>query len=237
MRAVGRLTAAALAVVAVQMLPVTAYADNSSPTAVLGPVSTQLATQVSTCTLSSHSLFAGPLTATVATTATGVTNFTWHANAYGSVSSADPCVTAVMVRSQLTDTTTVPDCPPVVQSPTESAWDSDPYNYQQSGTADYEVRNPVDFTVAYFGGPTATQPVEDATVNNIETSGSSPNGSGSLARCYRVRSTVTEEDTAYYANSLGQYVPYCSDKVATDFVSTPAGPEQVGDPIVESITC
>jgi hypothetical protein len=237
MRAVGRVTAAAVAVVVVQTLPVTAYADSSSPTGAIGAVTTQVAAQVSTCKLDSHSLFAAPLTATVASTASGVVDFTWHAHAYGTVSSADPCVTAVMVKTQLTDTTEIPNCPPVEQGPTVTATSNDPYTYENAGNTDFEVDNPVDFKVAYFGGPTAAQPVEDATVNRLDTSAATSVGSSSLARCYRVRSTVTESDTAYYANNLGQYVPYCSEQVATEFVSTPAGPQQVGDPIVESITC
>ncbi|MBV9098638.1 MAG: hypothetical protein JO079_11330 [Frankiaceae bacterium] len=228
MRAVGRLTAAAVAVVAVQALPVTAYADSS--------IAGQVAGQVSTCKLDRHSLFASPLTATTGTTASGEVDFTWHADAHATVSSPDPCVTAVMVQTQLTDTTTVPNCPPVVQSPTQSASSNDPFNYQ-SGASDYEVDNAVDFKVAYFGGPTATRPAEDAAATRLETSGSSSSASASLARCYRLHSTVTETDTAYYANSVGQYVPFCSEQVVTEFVSTPAGPERVGDPIVESITC
>lgn len=237
MRAVGRVTAVAVAVLALQALPATAYADGSSPIDVVGSVTTLVGTDVSTCNLDSHSLFDGPLSATVSTTASGEVDFTWHANAYAAVSSADACVTAVMVTTTLTDSTTVPDCPPVVQSPDESAASNDPFTYQQAGTTDYEVDNTVAFKVAYFGGPTTTQPVDDTAVNRIETSGSSPDVSSSRARCYRLRSTVTESDTAYYANSAGQFVPYCSQQVATDFVSTPQGPVQVGDPIVESITC
>ncbi|MDQ1745765.1 MAG: hypothetical protein QOD07_28 [Frankiaceae bacterium] len=241
MRAAGRVTAAAVAVVVVQTLPVTAYADSSSPTGAIGAVTTQVAGQiaapVSTCKLDTHELFAQPLTATVTTTASGVVDFTWHAFASAKASSPDPCVTAVMVTTQLTDTAEMPDCPPVEQSPTVAATSNDPYTYASTGNTDFEVDNPVDFKVAYFGGPTAAQPVEDAAANRLDGSAASSVGSSSLARCYRLRSTVTESDTAYYANNLGQFVPYCSEQVSTEFVSTPAGPKQVGDPIVESVTC
>lgn len=227
----------AIAAAAVQCLPVIAYADSPAPVVdTLGLPS--VSSQGATCRLSTSELYANWLTATVESKPAGQIDFTWHAAARAAVSSVDACVKGIMVTSRLTDATTVPDCPPLVQSNVATAVSEEALTYQSSGASDYEVNSAVDFPVAYFGGPGTAQSLDDAVVSRAHLSdGSSPDLGSQSLKCYRVRSTVTEYDTAYYENSQRQFVPFCSQQVSYEFVSTPAGPEQVGDPIVDSITC
>jgi hypothetical protein len=233
LRNLARIVAAAGAAVAVQLVPLAAHADTTVPIDV-----TTIGTDVSTCQLSSHSLFDSPLTATVTPKPGGETDFVWHAAAHAAVSSADTCVTGIMVKTQLTDSTSVPNCPVVLQSLVGTSVDNDPFVYSSTGKVDYEVDNHVDFDVPYFDAPSTTASTEGAVVDTVDTYPASfPDVAPFALPCDRVRSTVTESDTAYYANSAHQFVPYCSQQVSYDFVSTPAGPKEVGDPILDSITC
>jgi hypothetical protein len=234
-RTLGRVTAVTIVAASVTMLPMAAYAD----TIIVGGIKVGVTTSnPATCQLDSYELFASPLTATVASKAGGETDFVWHAAAYASVSSADPCVTGIMVTTQLTDSTTVPNCPPVVQSPTGTTTSNEPLTYQNSGRTDYEADNPFPFEVAYFGGPATSDPATGAVDNQIDTSGTSASQPlTAVVKCSRVRSTVIESDTAYYQNSQHQYVPFCSERISTDYVSTPAGPQRVGDPVLLSTSC
>lgn len=231
------MTVVAVAVVVAQAVPVAAAADPLPVVEVVGLPG--VASQVAACRLAAAELYDATLTATTSRTPTGEVDFTWHASAHARVSSTDACVTGVMVETQLTDSTTVPNCPPVVRSDVRRSVSNDALTYQHSGATDYQVDNPVDFTVAYFGGPGTTQSTTGALVDRVQMSdgAGSDAGSASAARCYRLRSTVTEYDTAYYQNSQRQFVPFCTQQVSYEFVATPAGPERVGDPIVESITC
>ncbi|MDQ1683415.1 MAG: hypothetical protein QOC82_152 [Frankiaceae bacterium] len=221
-----RVAAIAMTAVAVLVLPVGAYADTLT-----------VASQLSPCQLSASGLNDSPLSASVEQKPTGEIDFVWHAAAHASVASADGCVTGLMVSTQLTDTTTVPNCPSVVRSDRTDETDGGPMTYQ-SGYTDYEAMAEVYFPVAYFGGPGTAQSAEDTVTNNVRMSdGSGPDLGPPSVKCYRLHSVVTEYDTAYYKNKLGQYIPFCTQQVSYHFVATPAGPERVGDPIVESITC
>lgn len=229
-----RIAVVAAATIAVQLVPLAAHADGPIPIDVL-TVATQAA---STCNLSSHYLVDSPLRATAVLKADGETDFVWHASAQGHVSSTDSCVTGIMISTQLTDSTQVPNCPPMVQSPAGDTVSTDPYTYQGSGNVDYEVDNNLDFSVPYFDAPGTLSSTEGAVTDNGETyPASAPDVAPVALSCERVRSTVTEDDTLYYANSQHQFIPYCSQQVTYDYVSTPAGPQQVGDPIVDSLTC
>jgi hypothetical protein len=234
-RALGRVTAVVAVAAAVQLAPLAAYADTPIPVGVVDTGGLGTVTgQVSTCRLDSHNLFDSPLAATVEKKTGGEIDYLWHAASHASVSSADPCVTGIMLETQLTDSTSVPNCPPVVQSPVVRAVSEEPFTYASNGASDYEVDNPVDFEVAYFGGPAASAPAA-STLTTSDASGSAIDTAA--LGCDRVRSTVTESDTAYYENNLRQFVPFCSQQISTEFVGTPAGPEQVGDPIVVSTDC
>lgn len=216
------LAAVAVAVVAVQFAPVAASADVVDS---LGLPA--LAAQAGTCRLATSELYPSTLSATVERLASGEIDFTWHSFAHAGVSSVDNCVTGIKVASRLTDSR------PVVDSGLVVTTSEDPFRYQ-SGGSDYEVDGTVDLPVAYFGGPGTTQSL----ASRVRLSdGTSPDPESQSLKCERVRSTVTEYDTAYYENSQRQFVPFCSEQVSHEFVSTPAGPEEVGDPIVESITC
>jgi len=236
-----RVAAIAVTTIAVVLLPVAAYAD-SPPVPDITIVDSlglpAIVSQAAPCQLAESDLWAADLTATVERKANGELDFNWHAFAYATVSSADPCVTGVMVKTQLTDSTTVPNCPPIVRSDEVSTANNDPFTSSTTGEQDYEVYNDVHFAVAYFGGPGTTASAEDAAMSQFDKNGSSsPDLDSTSVKCYRLRSTVTEQDTAYYANSQGQFIPFCSQQVAYEFVATPSGPQQVGDPITESITC
>ena len=222
-----------VATVAVQLSPVAASADG-----VVGSLGLpDVAAQAGTCRLATSVLRASALTATVDRLPTGEVDFTWHLRVHAGVSSVDTCVTGVLVTSRLTDSTAVPNCPPVVQSDAVTASSDDPLWYQ-SGATDYEVDNGLDFPVAYFGGAGTAQSAGDAVVSRVQNSDDAgPDAGSTSVRCDRLRSTVTEYDTAYYQNSQRQFVPFCSQQMSYEFVATPAGPQQVGDPIVESITC
>jgi len=235
-----RVAAIAVTAITVVLFPVAAYADSPAApgTTVVDSLGLPaIAAQVMPCRLATSDLRSTDLTATVERKASGEVDFDWHASASASVSSVDPCVTGVMVKTQLTDSTTVPNCPPVVRSD-ESTAVSRETTYWNSGATDYEVGTDVHFPVAYFGGPGTAKSVQDAAASRLGMSdGSSPDvGAPSLA-CERLRSTVTEDDTAYYANSQGQFIPFCSRQVTYQFVAAPSGPQQVGDPITESISC
>jgi hypothetical protein len=234
-----RITAVAATTTVLLVLPATAYADTPSPGGIVDQTGLPaVASAVSTCRLAASGIYDAPLTASVDRKATGEIDFIWHSAAYGTVSSADACVTGILVKTKLTDTTTVPDCPTVVRSDEVSTSSNDPMTSLSTGNTDYEVKNAVDFRVAYFGGPTTTQSVDGATGDRVQTSdGSAPDLGEAAAKCYRLRSTVTEYDTAYYENSQHQFVPYCTQQISSEFVATAAGPERVGDPIVESVTC
>jgi hypothetical protein len=243
-RALGRATAVTIVAAAVTFAPLAAYADPISPGTVgdtvgVGTIDVgSVTSNNATCRLDSQELFASPLTATVENKAGGEVDFVWHAAAHAAVSSADPCVTGIMVTTQLTDTTTVPNCPPVVQSPAAATASDDPFTYYSNGRTDYEADNPLAFGVAYFGGPATADPAAGAAGNQIDTSGASASQVGSAAlTCARLRSTVTESDTAYYRNSQHQYVPFCTERVSSDYVSTPSGPRQVGDSVLLSTIC
>lgn len=234
LRTVGRLAAVAAVSLAVQAVPTAAHADIPLPV----DVTTIGTSTASACQLSSQSLFADPLTATVTPKAGGRTDFVWHASAHAIVSSTDSCVTGVMVTTQLTDSTTVPNCPPLVQSPVVSASNDDPTVYLVTGRRDYEVDDGLSFDVPYFNASSTLSSAEGGVTDNVDGYPASTSNVAPLTLpCDRVRSSVTEDDTAYYANSQHQYIPYCSQQVTFDYVSTPAGPKQVGDPVVDSISC
>ena len=234
LRTLGRLAAVAAASLAVQLVPLAAHADVSIPIDGI-TVATQGA---SPCQLSSQYMYDAALTATVAAKPGGETDFVWHAAAHAGVSSTDSCVTGIMVKTQLTDTTSVPGCPPVVQSPVGTTTNTDPSRYQFTGKVDYEVENDLDFDVAYFGAPSLVSSADGSLTDNVDAyPGSTPDVRPLALPCERAHSSVIENDTAYYANSQHQYIPYCAQQVTFDFVSTPAGPQQVGSPIVDSITC
>lgn len=236
-----RVAAIAVTTVAVVLLPVAAYADTppAPNTTVIDSLGLPaIVAQVTPCQLATSDLWSTTLTATVEQKPSGELDFNWRAFAHASVSSVDPCVTGVMVKTQLTDTTTVPNCPPVVRSDEATTVNHDKTTSWVTGETDYEVYNDVHFPVAYFGGPGTAQSAEDAVVSRFDTNGgTAPDLDSAAVKCYRLRSTVTEDDTAYYANSQGQFIPFCSQQVTYEFVATPSGPQQVGDPITESITC
>jgi len=236
-----RVAAIAVTTIAVVLLPVAAVAD-TPPAPVAGAGDSfglpGIVAQATPCRLAESDLISGSLTAAVERKANGEIDFNWHAVTYADVSSADRCVTGVMVKTRLTDSTTVPNCPPVERSDEVSTASNDPFTSGTTGGSDYEVGNDVHFAVAYFGGPGTAPSLEGSVVNRVDTGdGASPDPGSSSLKCDRLRSTVTEYDTAYYANSQGTFIPFCSQQVAYEFVATPAGPQQVGDPIVESITC
>jgi len=236
-----RVAAIAVTAITVVLLPVAAYADTppAPDTTVVDSLGLPaVAAQVTPCRLATSDLWSTDLTATVEQKASGEIDFNWHAFAYASVSSVDPCVTAVMVKTQLTDTTTVPNCPPVVRSDEATTVNRDKTTSWVTGESDYETYNDVHFAVAYYGGQGTTQSAADDVVSRLDTHGGSATTlAAGAVKCYRLRSTVTEQDTAYYANSQGQFIPFCSQQVTYQFVATPSGPQQVGDPITESISC
>lgn len=234
LRTGGRLAAVAAVSLAVQAVPVAAHADGPIPIDV-----TTIGTVAATpCQLSSQSLYDDPLTATVTSRPGARTDFVWHASAHAVVSSTDSCVTGVMVTTQLTDSTTVPNCPPVLQSPVASAANDEPTVFLVTGRRDYEVYDDVSFDVPYFNASSSVSSAEGSVTDNVDAyPASAPDVTAIGLPCDRVRSSVTEDDTAYYANSQHQYIPYCSQQVTFNYVSTPAGPQQVGDPIVDSISC
>jgi hypothetical protein len=234
-RVVGRVTAVTVVAASVTFAPLTAYAD----TITVGGIDIGgLTSNTATCQLDSEELFASPLTATVQNKGGGVVDFVWHAAAHATVSSADPCVIGIMVTTQLTDTTTVPNCPPVVQSSVATTVSNEPLTYAISGRTDYEADTALAFDVAYFGGPSTAGGVTGPISDQIDTSGDSAPQTGKAAlTCDRLRSTVTESDTAYYENGQHQYVPFCTERLSTDYVSTPAGPQRVGDTVLLSTSC
>lgn len=231
-----RRTALAVATAAIALLPIGAFADTPSPNAILTSLGLPAA---ATCELQAQYLYSPTVTGTVTQKTNGETDFVWHGDPQATVSSPDPCVIGIMLKTQLTDTTTVPNCPPVEQSPMVTVVSHDSLTYRGSGETDFVVDNPVDFAVPYFGGPGTTGTLEDDTINRFKTSDSGPNvdPSNAALACARVHTRVTETDSAYYENGAKQFILYCTEQTAVEIVATPSGPQQVGDPIVEETSC
>lgn len=186
------------------------------------------------CPLNEHYLYAQGVTGKTSnsTTSPGEIDITWHADPYAAVNSPTmSCLAGVKVDATLTDETEVPGCQPAYTSPTVSAESDDVLNWTFQ-PPDYEVSDPISFTVPYFNVAPAipgTNPLPPIVIQ-------SDSGPSALSECQRVHSSVTISAKAYYKNSLKQYILFCTGSATYEFLATPAGPEQVGDPLIAT-TC
>ncbi len=231
----GYLLSAILVSASMMLFPVVAHADGvtidtsgvnagdvpSVPS--INDVTDLVDSTVGKCKLSVHRLvldFSVPYTVDYSQLASkGEIDYNWMPSPWASAASSDGCVKGVKVDSQLTDYSTMQFCTPLYQN-SGSAADSSPFVYQSGTPSDYEVYDQYHLSVPYFTGVVVNiPPIEGSTTSNT---GIPP--LLQLSGCERLKSGITEQATAYYENSAGQYIEYCSVQESFDVTATPTGP-------------
>jgi len=226
---VARSTATILVAISALALPATTYADTSVPSIggvsidtgdISGDVSniTDLVTaKAKACVLANKNtdvLYPSAVVDNYKWSTQGELDYIWQSAATAGFAADTSCVTGLKLQFQMTDSTPIPNCTTAYLSPLSTTYNQD----NVPGTHYFSSYNPIDnFRVPYF---------TDSVRMNINPNDITvPQNVG----CERLTSNLTEQATAYYQNSLGQYVLFCQATDTWQVLATTTGPIITGD--------
>ncbi len=237
----------ALTIAASMLFPFTAYADTTIPTDTISVGGTPTISDVTDlvtsgatkCKLHSESIWNSDPTTDVdvdySQLANGEIDYVWHPHFSAEVDALTTCVHGIKIKAQLSDSTQMQYCQALYASGVETkvnySGTPDGLDWGSSGTT-YDVSQPVYLRVPYFAESVkAPEPPPMGSITDTTNTASTPNVDPTTnikLKCERLQSELTLTSSAFYENSVGQFVPFCNLKEIYEIAATPAGPQKAG---------